>query len=317
MHFNPSELARRRNFPDTCGSIPRKAMRVALTSLGPAATIGKSATKRSSPAMDRYPRTISFEPISRPVNASVRIPGSKSITNRALLIAALAEGGSVLRGALESDDTERMQGCLRALGVKIEPRDSGELVVHGVGGRFRKPAEPLFVGNSGTTIRFVAAAATLAPADSEVILDGVARMRERPIQDLLDALTQLGVRAESMGQNGCPPVRIQGGGLPGGHCAVQGTISSQYLSALLLSAPMACEGVTIEVRGHLVSKPYVDITQAVMECFGGQMENDAYRFFRIPARQTYRGRVYAIEPDASNAAYFLAAAAVTGGRVTV
>jgi 3-phosphoshikimate 1-carboxyvinyltransferase len=141
-------------------------------------------------------------------------------------------------------------------------------------------------------------------------------MRQRPIKDLCDALEQLGVSAETSG-NGCPPVHITGGGIPGGHCRIKGTLSSQFLSALLMAAPYAASDVTIEVDGDLVSKPYVDMTLSMMEDFGITAENHNYESFNIPARQTYLGRDYAIEPDASNASYFLAAAAVTGGTVTV
>ncbi|HEX5322300.1 MAG TPA: 3-phosphoshikimate 1-carboxyvinyltransferase [Capsulimonadaceae bacterium] len=267
--------------------------------------------------MDRYPTTISFTPVTRPVSASVRVPGSKSITNRALLLAALAEGESRLLSPLDSDDTERMQECLRLLGVSVSEQDGGDLVVQGASGRFQAPEAPLMTGNSGTTIRFLTAAAALVPAGAEVVLDGAARMRERPIKDLLDALAPLGVKTHSLAGNGCPPVTVAGGGLPGGHCTVHGGISSQYLSALLLAAPLAQNDVTIQVEGNLVSKPYVDITQSVIAAFGGRMENDAYCLFRAPARQKYQGRVYAVEPDASNAAYFLAAAAVAGGRVVI
>jgi 3-phosphoshikimate 1-carboxyvinyltransferase len=210
-----------------------------------------------------------------------------------------------------------MQECLRALGTDITEGHGGELIVRGANGRFVAPAGPLFVGNSGTTIRFLVAAAALAPAGTELIFDGTVRMRERPIGDLLDALVQLGVDAKSINNNGCPPVRIAGGGLCGGACAIQGALSSQYLSALLMAAPLAKEDVTVRVQGNLVSRPYVDITQSVMESFGTKMENEGCSLFRIRAGQRYHGRTYAIEPDASNAAYFLAAAAVTGGRVVI
>lgn len=267
--------------------------------------------------MERYPPTISFTPVRGPVQARVRIPGSKSITNRALLIAALAHGKSNLLSPLHSDDTERMRECIGALGVSVTDEDGERLAVQGAGGKLAAPADPLFAGNSGTTIRFVAAASALTPTGSHVVLDGNARMRQRPIQDLLDALTRLGVRAASLGNNGCPPVRIEGGGIHGGRCAVAGGISSQYLSAVLMAAPFADEDVTIEVEGGLVSKPYADMTAAVMEAFGAKVENDGYRVFRIPAGQAYQGRTYAVEPDASNATYFLAAAALTGGTVEI
>lgn len=267
--------------------------------------------------MDRYPPTISFTPLAEPARARVVVPGSKSITNRALIIAALAEGETTLVSPLHSDDTERMRECIAALGADVVEPEKGRLVIRGSGGKFQAPAEPLFAGNSGTTIRFLTAAAALAPAGAKVLLDGNARMRERPIQDLVDALNQLGVGAKSLRANGCPPVELPGGGIAGGRCRVAGGISSQYLSALLIAAPLAKNDVTIDVEGDLVSKPYAEITLDVMRAFGVEVKNESYQTFHIPAGQCYQGRTYAIEPDASNATYFLAAAALTGGTVTV
>lgn len=265
-----------------------------------------------------YPPRLALRPASGPVRAEVTLPGSKSITNRALLLAALADGTSRLLSPLHSEDTMYMAGALRDLGIGIEEAPNGDLAVQGTGGQFGKPAKtPLFIGNSGTTVRFLTAAACLAPAGTDVVLDGVARMRERPIRDLLGALLSLGVLCESVNGHGCPPVCVQGGGLPGGRCRMRGDVSSQFLSALLQVAPYAARDVEIEIVGDLVSKPYIDITQAVMASFGVAMNNDNYRALRVKSGQRYAGREYAVEADASNASYFLAAAAVTGGRVTL
>lgn len=264
-----------------------------------------------------YPSQMRLAPSPGPVQASVTIPGSKSITNRALLLAALADGTSRLRAPLHSDDTFYMVQCLRDLGVSVEQTLQGDFTVHGAGGTFTAPAKTLSVGNSGTTVRFLTAAACFAPAGTDVVLDGVARMRERPIRDLLGALLTLGVHAESVNGHGCPPVRVQGGGLPGGACKLRGDVSSQFLSALLQVSPYAERDVSIEIVGELISKPYVDITQSVMHSFGAEFINEDYRRLTVAAGQRYTAQDYPIEADASNASYFLAAAAVTGGTVTL
>jgi len=264
-----------------------------------------------------YPDQLPLSPVSGPVHACVRLPGSKSITNRALLLAALADGESLLRAPLHSEDTVYMAQALRDLGVAVEETPEHDFRVTGSGGRFKAPSKPLFVGNSGTTVRFLTAAACLAPAGVDVTLDGVARMRERPIRDLVGALLTLGVEAECLNGHGCPPVRVRGGGLVGGRCRLRGDVSSQFLTALLQAAPYARTDVEIEIVSELISKPYADITQAVMASFGVGMENDSYRFLHVEAGQRYVGREYAVEADASNASYFLAAAAVAGGTVTL
>lgn len=264
-----------------------------------------------------YPEQLPLSPLSDPVRASVHLPGSKSITNRALLLAALADGESLLRAPLHSEDTFYMAEALRALGVVVEETPDLDFRVTGSGGAFHAPMKPLFVGNSGTTVRFLTAAACLAPAGADVILDGVSRMRERPIRDLVGALLTLGVEAECLNGHGCPPVRVRGGGLPGGRCRLRGDVSSQFLTALLQVAPFAQTDVEIEIVGELISKPYIAITQFVMASFGVGLENDSYKFLRVPSGPRFRGRDYAIEADASNASYFLAAGAVTGGTVTL
>jgi 3-phosphoshikimate 1-carboxyvinyltransferase len=249
------------------------------------------------------------------LDASVRVPGSKSLTNRALVAAALAEGESLLEGGLRSDDTAVMLDSLRALGCPIEA--GGERWrVAGCAGKLASPAGPLFTGNSGTTARFLTAAATLAAGP--VVIDGSPRMRERPIADLVDALVALGARVRVLGERGCPPVRVEGGGIPGGRAEIDASRSSQYVSAVLLAAPFARDGVELAFRGGaLVSRPYVELTLELMRAFGARAEWTAAGGLRVPPGHPYRGRRYAIEPDASAAVYPLCAAAIAGGRVRV
>jgi len=264
-----------------------------------------------------YPDLLPLSPVSGPVRASVSLPGSKSITNRALLLAALADGESRLRAPLHSEDTLHMATALRALGVSVEETPERDFVVRGSGGVFQAPPKTLLVGNSGTTVRFLAAAACLTPSGSDVVLDGVARMRERPIRDLVGALLTLGVDAECLNGGGCPPVRVRGGGLPGGRCRLRGDVSSQFLTALLQVAPYAQADIEVEIVAELISRPYVDMTQAVMRAFGVELQNESYQRLRVPCGQRYVGQDYAVEADASNASYFLAAAAVTQGTVAL
>src|SRR6185503_5979416 len=223
--------------------------------------------------MHDLPDPLRIEPRG-PLDARVRVPGSKSVTNRALLAAALAEGASELSGALASDDTEVMVASLGALGCAVDA--SGEpWRVTGTGGRLRAPAAPLFTGNSGTTARFLTAAACLA--DGPVVIDGTARMRERPIDDLTRALEGLGARCEILGTRGCPPVRVAGGGLRGGAAEIDARRSSQYVSAVLLAAPYAERDVALRFAGGaLVSRPYVDLTLDVMRAFGARAEWDGH-----------------------------------------
>ena len=256
-------------------------------------------------------------PLTRPVDADVEVPGSKSYTNRALPIAALAAGRSLLRGALFSEDTEHMADCLRRLGIRVEERpDQAEFEVWGEGGRIPAGTAELFVGNSGTTARFICA--LLALGHGTYVVDGIERMRQRPIQPLLDALQGLGVEARSVLNTGCPPVEIHADGLAGGEISMPGDKSSQYFSALLMAGPLTRDGLTIHVEREMVSKPYIDLTADIMAAFGARMERDGeYRTLRVPGAQQYAGREYFIEPDASNASYFFGAAALTGGRVRV
>ena len=259
--------------------------------------------------------TIEIRPTG-PVQATIRPPGSKSITNRALVCAAMAEGESILSGALDSEDTQVMIAALRRLGVAIEhDPTTATLRVVGCGGRIPVDEAELQVANSGTTARFLTA--MLALGHGVYRLDGTPRMRERPIQDLLDALRQLGADAVSEQGNGCPPVVVRGRGLRGGRATIAGDISSQFLSALLMAAPHAKADVEIQIEGDLVSRPYIDMTQAVMASFGVSIRAEEDRQFRIAAGQQYQACRYAIEPDASAASYFFAAAAITQGEVTV
>jgi 3-phosphoshikimate 1-carboxyvinyltransferase len=265
------------------------------------------------------PDSIEIQPAG-PLRATVRPPGSKSITNRALVCAALAEGESLLTGALESDDTRVMIEGLGQMGVAVRhDRAARTIHVAGCGGRPPAASAEIFAGNSGTTVRFLTAVAALGHGTYR--LDGVPRMRQRPIQDLLDALRQLGADAVSELGTGCPPVVVRGtglhsAGLLGGQAVVAGDISSQFLSALLLVAPCAEGDIELSVRGELVSKPYVAMTLAVMRAFDAVVPRDDFPL-RIAAPQLYNGRNYAIEPDASAASYFFAAAAIAGGSVTV
>ncbi|MHC2071152.1 3-phosphoshikimate 1-carboxyvinyltransferase [Bremerella sp. T1] len=255
-------------------------------------------------------------PTCGPVIGSIRPPGSKSLTNRALIIAALASGRSTLSGALESEDTEVMIDSLRRIGVSIEHDAANHvLTVEGNAGQFRGADTEMFIANSGTSMRFLTALATLG--EGTFRLDGIARMRERPIGDLIAALQSLGADIQTEFTNDCPPVLVRAAGLPGGHAKIAGNISSQYLSGLLMSAPYAKEDVQLEVDGELVSQPYVRMTTQIMRDFGATLDENNCRRFVIPGNQTYQARQYAIEPDASAASYFWGAAAVTGGKVTV
>lgn len=259
---------------------------------------------------------IEIKPITGKVNALVTVPGSKSYTNRALVTAALADGESTITNALFSDDTKYMASCLNVLGIPIEEQhDAAKFIVRGKGGTIPERQANLFVGNAGTAMRFLTAMLTLGKGFYEI--DGVARMRQRPIQDLLDGLRQLGADVLSKHNDGCPPVIIRGKGLIGGLSVVKGDLSSQYFSALLMTAPYAHKDVVIEVKGSLVSKRYVDMTVALMREFGVNVENKDYKTFFVKSGQRYQAIRYEVEGDASAASYFFAAAAITGGKVRV
>lgn len=263
-------------------------------------------------SMVRLPPTVQIGP-QGPVRGTLKVPGSKSITNRALVAAALADGESVIDGALIAEDSEVMIRALAQLGVGIESRGAS-VVVQGAGGPLPADRADLDLRLSGTSIRFVTALVALG--HGRFRLDGNARMRERPIQDLLDALGELGAHAVTDGGNGCPPVTVHASGLSGGTARIHGGRSSQYLSALLLAAPYATGEVRLEVAGRLQSKPFVDMTIDLMADFGVPVERDGYDAFVVRPRR-YRARRYQVEGDAMAAGYFWAAAAITGGRVRV
>ncbi len=255
-----------------------------------------------------------IHPVARPIDATVRVPGSKSITNRALLLAALCEGTSRLEGALFSDDTHYMSQALGQLGVPVRFDKAKEwFEVDGQGGRFGGEAE-LFLGNAGTAVRFLTAALCLGQGTFN--LDGVPRMRTRPIGDLLGALRTLG--AKIVASNECLPLEIEASGLNGGPVSIRGDASSQFLSALLLVGPKTREGLDISIDGPLFSKPYVEMTLAMMSQWGAQSEHEGLERFHIAGGQSFHAQShYQIEPDASGASYFFAAAALTGGKVRV
>lgn len=247
----------------------------------------------------------------------IRPPGSKSLTNRALVLAALARGASRLSGVLDSEDTRMMLQAWRQLGVRIDGDVAdGCLTVHGCAGVLPNQHAALSIGNSGTTIRFLTAA--LSACHGEFTIDGIDRMRERPIGDLLAAIEQIGGNVVSL--NGtrpdCPPVHIKARGLVGGSARVTGSISSQYLSGLMMAAPLAARAVRLDVIGQLVSAPYVAMTSHIMSSFGAEISGPSGGPILIEPTG-YNAADYEIEPDASAASYFWAAAAITGGDVTV
>ena len=263
------------------------------------------------------PTTLSslpIKPITHPLNATVRVPGSKSLTNRALLIAVLASGKTRLTNALFSDDSRYFANALQNLGFDVHLDESNlEMTVTGLGGDIPVRKAELFIGNSGTSVRFLSAFLTLGRG--EYVLDGEPRMRERPIADLVDALSQLAANLETT--NKCPPVKITATGLSGGKTTIAGNISSQFLSALLMVAPYAQSEIEIALSTELNSKPYVDMTIAIMKDFGVEIDRKAYSHFTIHPSRYSPLSTYQVESDASAASYFFAAPAIRGGTVRV
>ena len=264
---------------------------------------------------------VSFQPASQPVVGRVTVPGSKSITNRALICAAMAKGPSKLTGVLDSEDTRVMIEAWIALGLSVNWNKSAKTIdLVGCNGQPPHPMGDLYIANSGTSIRFLTAA--LATTHGEYTLDGVPRMRERPIGDLIDGLRELGASVSSLNLThpNCPPVRVVANGLHGGIGNVAGDVSSQFLSGMMMASPYAKTPVVIRVIGDLVSKPYVDMTVAVMKSFGVEllMNQGAHGLeYTVDAPQSYLGCDYNVEPDASAASYFFGAAAITGGSMRV
>lgn len=262
-------------------------------------------------------KTLTLSQIPR-VEGTVHLPGSKSISNRVLLLAALAEGETTITNLLHSDDIEHMLNALNLLGVSCQlSNDKTQCRVTGQAGLFRHQAAlELFLGNAGTAMRPLAAA--LAASDVAVTLTGEPRMYERPIGHLVDALRQWGADITYLKDDGFPPLKITGQSLTGGAVTVDGSISSQFLTALLMVAPLLTQDSVIEIKGELVSKPYIDITLALMARFGVQVDNQQYQRFVVHGRQQYLSPGHwLVEGDASSASYFLAAAAIGGGTVTV
>jgi 3-phosphoshikimate 1-carboxyvinyltransferase len=262
--------------------------------------------------MPTFPPSITLSPKTN-LDKDLAVPGSKSLTNRAFVVSALADGVSTLRGGLIAEDSEVMIRALNQLGIRVE-EDGAAFKVHGQAGKIPAPHAELDLRLSGTSIRFLAAMVSIGQGYYR--LDGNERMRQRPIQDLLNALTGLGIKAQTELETGCPPLIIEASGLPGGETKVAGDSSSQYLSGLLMAAPYAKTPLTIHVTGDLQSKPFVDMTLNLMNDFAVNVERNGYASFTIyPA--VYKARGYLIEGDAMAAGYFWAAAAITGGRIKV
>ena len=250
-----------------------------------------------------------------PVIGEITPPGSKSITNRALVCAALATGTSTLRNVLACDDTQVMVDALRTLGLVINwCKDTNTIIIQGCSGQVDVKTAKLFVANSGTTIRFLTA--MLASMHGEFILDGIERMQERPIEDLARALNELGASVQ-LAPNGCPPVSLVATGFSHPSCTIAGVISSQFLSGLLMAIGNSPHNVQIHLTGPLVSQPYITMTLEVISSFGRIVEHNDANVYSSVGGQLMQGTDYDIEPDASAASYFFAAAAVSGGDVTV
>lgn len=268
--------------------------------------------------MRHYPHHLDLQPVIH-AQGTVRLPGSKSISNRTLLLAALAQGTTEIHDLLASDDTHVMLMALQKLGVKWEQAsESQQYTVHGAGGTLPVHQADLFMGNAGTAIRPLTAA--LAVIGGDYTLHGVSRMHERPIGDLIDALNAIGARIDYTGQSGYPPLHIQRGHIHAHRMQVKGNVSSQFLTALLMAAPLMArdQAVTIDVMGELISKPYIEITLNLMRRFGVTVLRNGWQSFTIQSGQTYvsPGSIH-VEGDASSASYFLAAGAIAGGPVRV
>jgi 3-phosphoshikimate 1-carboxyvinyltransferase len=254
-----------------------------------------------------------IRPKSR-LNTTVRIPGSKSITHRAIIAAGLADGESLLQDFPECEDTLYTANTLKELGATLS-YEGKNIRVAGTGGKFRPVLnnKRIYLGNSGTSFRLLLSLAALGRG--EFILTGTQRMLTRPIGPLVKALKQLGVEVSCVENNDCPPVLLKANGIRGGKITMPGDKSSQFVSSLLLSGPYAENDIEIRLAGELVSRPYVDISIDVMELFGVKVDREDYRYFRVPSGQTYQPREFTIQGDASSASYFWAAAAVTEGTV--
>ena len=266
--------------------------------------------------MKTFPEWLDLGPFDH-AEGRIRLPGSKSISNRALLLAALSEGRTIIEGLLDSDDVQRMLDALRMLGVEVQSDGNSQTSVEGCGGRFPVTRADLYLGNAGTAFRPLTAA--LALGGGHYRLSGVARMHERPIGDLVDALRTLGADIRYLGAQGFPPLEIHPGNLGNTRQVnVKGDVSSQFLTGLLMALPLTGRETSIEVQGELISKPYVDITLNLMARFGVQVRRSGSGSFVVPAGARYQSPgTYRVEGDASGASYFLAAGAIAGGPVRV
>jgi 3-phosphoshikimate 1-carboxyvinyltransferase len=285
----------------------------------------KTALHAKTFALDKSANQLTVTPIQS-LDGTVTLPGSKSLSNRCLLLAALSEGSTRVENLLESDDIRYMLEALDTLHVPVErdAEDKTAVTVTGQGGPIHSPTEEstleLFLGNAGTAMRPLAAA--LCMGRGSFVLDGVPRMRERPIADLIDGLRQLGADASCVEETGCPPVTIKADGLEGGVASISGKMSSQFLSSLLMAAPLCKDGVTIKIKDELISAPYVSLTIGLMKKFGVNVQiegdMDGTPSFVIGKDEKYTSpKSILVEGDASSASYFLAGAAITGGTVTV
>jgi 3-phosphoshikimate 1-carboxyvinyltransferase len=247
-------------------------------------------------------------------NCQVNVPGSKSYTHRMLIAAALSDGICTIKNALISEDTQFTIAALKQMGVEIEA-GSNDIRIYGSGGRLSACAAPIYLGNSGTSMRLLTGVAALGRGT--YTLTGTDRMQKRPIEDLLDALQQIGIAARALNGNGCPPVEITAAAISKDKVEINCQKSSQYLSALFLMAPCTRNGLEIRVSGGPVSRPYVDLTIDLMKRFGLHLEREGYHRFNVPGGQVYRAGEYAVEADCSQAAYFWGAAAITGADIKV
>ena len=244
----------------------------------------------------------------------VSIPGSKSFTNRALIMAALSSGKSIIRNISESDDSRIMIKCLKQLGIKIKLNKT-TAIVYGNGGKFKKFLGTLNIQQAGTVMRFLTSLCTLV--SGEIILDGSERMRKRPIGDLVDALQKLGASIKYLAKTGCPPLRISGGKIIGGTVVINGHISSQYITSLLLIGPVLKKKIKIKIIGKQISKSYIDMTIDGLKQFGVMVKNNNYETYSIDLKQEYKASKYSVEADASGASYLWGIAAVTGSSIKV
>ncbi|WP_404399261.1 3-phosphoshikimate 1-carboxyvinyltransferase [Idiomarina seosinensis] len=267
--------------------------------------------------MSKLPDTLRLQSVV-PCSGEVTLPGSKSIANRALLLAALCRQPVVLHNMLRSDDTARMMDALNALGVGLTVDNHTQVTVAGCGGRWKPQQQVLQLGNAGTAMRpLLAVLAATLNDDQQLRLDGDPRMRERPVKDLVDSLAQQQAGISYLGQQGYPPVEVCGG-LQAGHFSIDGSVSSQFISALLIALPLLAGDSSLTLTGNIVSRPYIDLTLAMLDDFGVRIDTVSEQEFFIPGKQSLRSPGdYFVEGDASGASYWMAAAAISGGSLTI